>query len=148
MIVPGGPDRTASLASSGGTAHVARLVHHALADRHENFGVAVADAVSVGPPVVISRDVQVAHLVEQNAIGIVIGTDPAELPAAIVTALQGRALRSRCESAGPALVAGIHGRTEIGRAPAQCYSDMLGGPRANGSTMRPPEPLREAVVRH
>lgn len=118
-----------------------------LPSHHENFGVAVAEAVSVGLPVVISREVQIAHLVEQNAVGIVIGTDPAELPAAIVSALRDGALRSRCESAGPALVAGIHGRTEIGRALAQLYSDMLGGPRTTEPTMRLPEPLRELVVR-
>ena len=55
-----------------------------LPSHHENFGVAVAEAVSVGLPVVISREVQIAHLVEQNAVGIVIGTEIEPTKAAVL----------------------------------------------------------------
>lgn len=119
-----------------------------LPSHHENFGVAVAEAISVGLPVVVSREVQIAHLVEQNRVGLVIGRDPAELPAAIVAALQDSALRTRCERSGAALVAGLHGQTGIGARLAALYEDLLGGPvrRSGGPKVQLPEAMRTAAV--
>lgn len=49
----------------------------------ENFGNVVAEAMAVGCPVVVSRDVGIASLVEEVGAGIVPNCEPAELAAAV-----------------------------------------------------------------
>ena len=55
----------------------------------ENFGIAVAEALAAGTPVVVSPQVAMAELVREAGAGMVCDSDPAELARTLATALAG-----------------------------------------------------------
>jgi glycosyltransferase involved in cell wall biosynthesis len=75
-----------------------------LPSHHENFGIAVLEALAAGVPVVVSDRVQLAPFIMANELGFVSSTDSGELSNALVRALLDTALRHRVLEAGPAAV--------------------------------------------
>jgi glycosyltransferase involved in cell wall biosynthesis len=71
---------------------------------HENFGVAVLEAVAAGLPVVVSPDVQLASFVRRHGVGVVADREAAALADALVATLGDEPLRRRAASRGPLLV--------------------------------------------
>lgn len=68
---------------------------------HENFGMAVVEAIAAGVPVVISPHVQLASVIEEENLGIVVETTPELLAQAIVKTIRDESLRGRVERDGP-----------------------------------------------
>lgn len=73
-----------------------RAAMFVLPSYQENFGIAVAEAMAYGIPVVISDRVNIQALVTENRAGIVVGSDGESLISAIRRLLDDPALRVQC----------------------------------------------------
>ncbi len=71
---------------------------------HENFGVAVVEAMAAGLPVVISRRVNIWKEVSQAGAGLVTDLDPGEIAAALEQLIADKNLREKMGRRGAALV--------------------------------------------
>ena len=92
---------------------------------HENFGVAVLEAVAAGLPVVVSPDVQLASFVSRHGLGIVSPREAGALADAIVDALGDAALRARSAREGPTLVREHFSPETVGAGLATMYEAAL-----------------------
>ncbi|HXT16707.1 MAG TPA: glycosyltransferase [Gemmatimonadaceae bacterium] len=92
-----------------------------LPSKHENFGVAVLEAIGAGVPVIVSPEVQLSSFVRRHALGVVVEREPAKLAAAIVQVIGDDALQARCAVAGPAAVESSFSVDRIGRALEEMY---------------------------
>ncbi|MEO6210208.1 MAG: glycosyltransferase [Gemmatimonadaceae bacterium] len=75
-----------------------------LPSRHENFGIAVLEALTAGLPVVVTPEVQLASFVLAHQLGLVSEGTREGLADAIVSALANRELRERCRETGAQIV--------------------------------------------
>lgn len=105
-----------------------------LPSHHENFGVAVIEAVASGLPVVISADVQVADFVVAHGVGIVSDRRPEVLAGAIVRALNDGTVRHRAAVEGPRAVAATYGPRTVADRLRAMYAAARGEPRVNQTT--------------
>ena len=96
-----------------------------LPSQHENFGVAVVEAIAAGVPVVISEGVQLAPWVREHGLGYVVERTPEALAAAIVRALGDDVLRARCEAHGAELVARSFSARGVGAMLRAMYEDVV-----------------------
>lgn len=92
---------------------------------HENFGVAVIEALAAGLPVVISRDVQLAAFVERHALGRVVKADSEPLAEALLASLDDDALIARCRQDGRRLVADSFSPDAVGQQLRAMYEHVL-----------------------
>lgn len=91
----GGAEKAACLASAGVCV---------LPSRHENFGIAVLDAVAAGVPMVVTPGVQLAPWVTGREMGLVTDRTPSSIAEAVVRLLDDGSLRQRVERCGAAVV--------------------------------------------
>ena len=88
-------------------AEKARLLRDAgvfvLPSHHENFGVAVLEAVAAGIPSVISPEVQIADVIAEHRLGAIVPRQPDSLARGIVAVLDDGELRARCAADGASL---------------------------------------------
>lgn len=96
-----------------------------LPSQHENFGVAVVEAIAAGVPVVVSEGVQLAPWVREHGLGYVVERTPEALAAAIVRALGDDVLRARCEAHGAELVARSFSARSVGAMLRTMYEDVV-----------------------
>jgi glycosyltransferase involved in cell wall biosynthesis len=71
-----------------------------LPSHHENFGIAVLEAIAAGIPVVVSPAVQLAPWIVSHGLGVIADRTPRSLAAAITAALEDGQLRSRAAASG------------------------------------------------
>ena len=81
---------------------------------HENFGVSVLEAMSAGLPAVVSPDVQLAAVVQENRLGAVVPRDAAMLARGLLSVLEDTALRERCAVHGAAIIQSLFSPATIG----------------------------------
>jgi glycosyltransferase involved in cell wall biosynthesis len=91
----------------------------------ENFGLAVAEALSVGLPVVVSEHVALADHVWKAGAGLVVPCDARELAQGIATLVKDPDLRHRMGQAGRRLVSSEFSWPEIGRRLIDLYTEIL-----------------------
>jgi glycosyltransferase involved in cell wall biosynthesis len=96
-----------------------------LPSHHENFGIAVIEALAASLPVVISPQVQLAPFVEANRLGLVSETAPSALAAAIVRCVGDRELHEHVRTNGPAALAASFSPVRVGRLLLQMYHDAV-----------------------
>lgn len=100
-------DRVSFVGSVFGSEKRALLQHSdvfLLPSGDESFGIAVAEAMAVGCPVVISPNVAIQHLVRSAGAGIVAQRDPADIAQAVATILSDRVAAAAMGEAGRRVV--------------------------------------------
>lgn len=100
-----------------------------LPSHHENFGIAVIEALTASLPVVISRHVQLAGFVEANRFGLVSETTPQALAAALVRCIGDRELHENLRTNAHAALAASFSPARVGRLLLQMYQDVIEDPR-------------------
>jgi glycosyltransferase involved in cell wall biosynthesis len=97
---------------------------------HENFGIAVLEAVASGLPVVVTPEVQLSHFIEEHSLGLVTQRSPEALAGAIVSALGDNELNDRCRDQGAALVAQHFSLQTVGERLLEMYRFAIAHPPA------------------
>jgi glycosyltransferase involved in cell wall biosynthesis len=92
---------------------------------HENFGIAVVEAIAEGLPVVISEHVQLRDFVASNEIGIVTNGSPDSLATAISGAFSDLELHQRVSEKGRRLVSQTYSPEVIGNRLTSMYLSAL-----------------------
>jgi glycosyltransferase involved in cell wall biosynthesis len=95
---------------------------------HENFGIAVLEALAAGLPVVITPQVQLADFVVEHELGRIAEDSAAALADAIVRALGDSRLRARCRHDGARIVSEHFSRTLIGDKLVEMYRFAIAHP--------------------
>ena len=116
-----------------GEAHLFVLPSH-----HENFPIALMEAMASGLAVVISDRVKVHQVVADAGAGLVTGLDPAEVDAAVEYLLQDDDRRERMGDAGRRLVRREYTWDRVAQMTAQVYRRIVSGK----------QPVTEEVVAH
>jgi glycosyltransferase involved in cell wall biosynthesis len=102
----------------------------ALPSFHENFGIAVLEALAAGLPAVITPEVQLSEFVSEHSLGVVSEPSAPAFANAIVRSLTDHALRERCGAEGPQLVARYFSPGAVGDALLQMYRFAVSHPKA------------------
>lgn len=92
-----------------------------LPSHHENFGIAVIEALDAELPVVVSGNVQLAPFVQTNQLGIVAESEPGALAAAIVTCLADDELRERVRTGARVTLEANFSPERVGQLLLQMY---------------------------
>jgi glycosyltransferase involved in cell wall biosynthesis len=95
---------------------------------HENFGIAVLEALAAGVPVVITPEVQLSTFVREHSLGFIPERSPTAVAHSIVRALDDRSLREHCRIDGPPLVARYFSASVIGSQLSDMYRFAVANP--------------------
>jgi glycosyltransferase involved in cell wall biosynthesis len=95
---------------------------------HENFGIAVLEALAAGVPVVITAEVQLSRFVSDHSLGFIAERSTLHMADAIISALDDRSLRAHCRAEGPALVARYFSPSTVGSQLSGMYSFAIAHP--------------------
>lgn len=88
---------------------------------HENFGLAVLEALAAGLPVVLTAEVQLSTFIREHGLGVVVERSAKFLADAIIAVLEDRAMRDHCRAKGPALVRHFFSPPAIGTRLFEMY---------------------------
>ena len=94
-------------------AHLGAASACVLPSRHENFGIAVLEAIAAGVPVVVAPGVQLGPWVAAEGLGLIAERTAPNIAAGIVRLLEDSTLRSRVGREGAARVTGEFGPAAI-----------------------------------
>lgn len=96
-----------------------------LPSRHENFGMAVLEAIAAGIPVIVTPEVQLAPFVAEHSLGIVSSADPRDLAEAIIRGMDDTSLRERTQHIGLDLARNYFGPEAVGVHLMQMYASAM-----------------------
>jgi glycosyltransferase involved in cell wall biosynthesis len=98
----------------------------ALPSENESFGIAVAEALGAGLPVVLSKHVAIADEVAAAGAGVVVPSlEPADWAQALVALLENEAALADMRTAARRLVSERYSWDQAGRRLERCYRDLL-----------------------
>ena len=97
-----------------------------LPSRHENFGVAVVEAMASGTPVVISDQVGIHSEISESGAGLVTTLDPTDVAAAIGRLLDDPDAAKRMGKAGEALAARRYSWERVASDVEALYEEVVG----------------------
>jgi glycosyltransferase involved in cell wall biosynthesis len=89
---------------------------------HENFGMAVLEAIGAGLPVVITPEVQLSSFVTEHRLGLIAEGSACPIAGAMIAALSDQALRARCFRDGAPIVSHFFSRLRIGEQLLEMYA--------------------------
>ncbi len=95
----------------------------------ENFGMAVAEAMAAGLPVIVSDKVNLAEEISAAGAGLVVPTESGRLAEAIVALLRDSERRARMGAAGRRLVRERYSAASVGTQLRDAYAGLI-APRA------------------
>ena len=107
---------------------------------HENFGMAIVEAMGAGLPVVISDRVNIHHDVTEYGAGIVTGLDPREFSAAVGKLLRDDGLRAKMGAAAERLARDRYSWEGAAGAIVEAYEEII-----DSSPRKPSAPVPASV---
>lgn len=99
----------------------------------ENFGIAAAEALQAGLPVVLGKGVALAEQVESAGAGKAVDTQPESIASAMLAYLQDPAARALASTNALVLVAAEFSLERVGNQLADLYTTILAAPDRNWS---------------
>ncbi|BDG09654.1 glycosyltransferase [Anaeromyxobacter paludicola] len=118
---------TGLLDAAGRARALARAALLAAPSYRENFGMAVAEAMAAGLPVVVSDKVNIAGEIAAAGAGAVVPCDPAPLAEALAGLLGDPARRAAMGARGRALVRARWAPAPVGAALRRAYEAVIAG---------------------
>ncbi|MBI2360126.1 MAG: glycosyltransferase [Deltaproteobacteria bacterium] len=107
-----------------------------LPSHHENFGIAVVEAMSVGRPVVITNRIAIHEEVSKARAGLVVSGDSEELGRAIAELLNSSSLRESMGKEGRRLVETKFSWDKVARELCGVYEDIVKRTRRSSAWVR------------
>lgn len=99
-----------------------------LPSEHENFGVAILEALAVRIPVLLSKKTGLSEAVEQAGAGVVLDQDPAQWARCISSLLEDPLLRERMGQRGRHLVETVYALQNVSQKMLEAYQSLLNRP--------------------
>lgn len=96
-----------------------------LPSHHENFGIAVLEAVETGVPVIVSPEVHLADFVREHGVGRITQPDAHSLSDAIVDVLCDPRIQQSVRNRGAGIVAEHFSPTAIGELLSKMYREAI-----------------------
>ena len=97
-----------------------------LPSRHENFGIAVVEAMASGTPVVVSDQVGIEREIAEAGAGLVTTLDPADVAGAIGRLLDDPEAAERMGRAGEALASRRYSLERVATDVEALYEEVVG----------------------
>jgi len=97
-----------------------------LPSAHENFGIAVLDAIGAGLPVVVTPEIALSNVIAEEGLGIVVERSATAIADAIVRALEDDMLCARAATFGPTVVERRFGLAAVAPALRAMYECAVG----------------------
>ncbi|MEP7087178.1 MAG: glycosyltransferase [Gemmatimonadota bacterium] len=88
---------------------------------HENFGIAVLEALAFGLPVVVTSEVQLSGFVAEHSLGVIAERSAEAFASAVVETLENDVLTVRCREHGPEVTASYFSVDIVGRQLLDMY---------------------------
>ena len=107
-----------------------------LPSRHENFGIAVVEAMASGTPVVISDQVDIHREIAEAGAGLITTLDPADVAGAIGRLLDDPGAAERMGRAGEALASRRYSWERVAADVEALYEEVIGQAGHETSTAR------------